>query len=322
MVGVMFVGAMPRLAHAAEGVAESEALEPLPAPSAVRPPPPANNVADTVYLRGGAMIRGTVYEVLPSDHVTILHPSGLSRKIPWAEVERVELAYRAPGIVAAPGPTVAPIPAPPPEKRGATVRVHIASKKSVQLYRKAASDGEWHEACTSPCDENMPLGDEYRISGSGIHQSHDFELDGAAGGRVVLTIDPGSRTAFVTGGVLVAVGGLVDYFSLVAFAAAQSHSSCTSYYTYTSGSSCSSGSSGNGTAVGVGMLVVGTAMMGAGAIIMLSNNSTGVSQDQGTVHGARTLDGYRREAIWHTPSAVEQAAPPAMLSLPILNRTF
>lgn len=327
MIGMSVLVTSPRMARA-EGTEDGE-LQPLPPPGSPPAPPPATAAgatADTVHLRGGALLRGTVYEVLPGDHVTILHPSGLVRAIPWADVDRVELGYRPGGTTPTPVATPSAAPAARQGKTGPMVRVHIVSKKAVQLYRQSA--GEWHEACTSPCDEDMPLGDEYRISGSGIHQSRDFQLEGAPGSRVVLTINPGSRTAFVAGGVVMAVGGLVDYFSLVAFAAAAGESGSSCYYGSSSSSSyssyhCGSRNHGGGaTAVGVGMLIVGTAMMATGAIVMLSNNSTGVGQDDASSASAKTLDAYRREAIWRTPSAAEHIGGLPAVSLPILNHAF
>ena len=320
------------LAVLAPAVARADGeLAPLPGP--IGPAAQAATVAtgiiaDAVFLRSGAMMRGTVYELVPGDHVTVLGPNGQIWSVPWAQVEKVELGNR-PSLTQVPAAVtpVAPLSSGKPPKKGPMVRVHIDSKRAVQLYRQPAQDGGWYEECTSPCDVDMPLNDDYRISGSGIFQSRDFHLEGSAGGHVVIAVDPSTRSTFLLGGVLTAVGGIIDYVGLLTLAAASTSSyACTtntrSSYSY-SGSSCSYHDSDSGSVIGAGILIAGTAMMVTGVIIMLANGSTGVSQSESSTRTAsvRPLDSYRREAIWHTPNLATPAAPPA-LSLPLFSKAF
>ena len=76
---------------------------------------------DTVVLKGGGILRGTVVEDVPGTDLVLLMPDGATRKIPRAEVVRVEWAAPAaqPGPPAPPGiPPPPPYPGPPPPYAG------------------------------------------------------------------------------------------------------------------------------------------------------------------------------------------------------------
>ncbi|MEO6419030.1 MAG: hypothetical protein ABIP39_06470, partial [Polyangiaceae bacterium] len=65
---------------------DPSALPPLPPPVAIveeRPASIPESADDTLYLRGGGMMRGTIEELLPGRHVTIALPTGEVRKVPW-----------------------------------------------------------------------------------------------------------------------------------------------------------------------------------------------------------------------------------------------
>lgn len=306
-----------------------------PQPPALQPLPPAGTVQvpvrtvrpgaipDSVYLNNGGLLRGTVYEVMPGDHVSILDVNGGAKLIRWGDVSRVVFGEGTPGATPVPTPVPAVSTSEKPPKVGPMAKVHINSKRGVQLYRQPANGSGWYEACSSPCDEEMPLNDEYRIAGAGIFQSSEFHLEGSPGGQVVLNVDPGTRSGVLAGGILTAVGGLVDYLSLIVLAAGASQSSTCSYDSGY-GSSCSSNNDGKGaTAAGLAMLAGGTAAMVIGVIIMVANSSTGVSQNESTSKSAslRPLDSYRRDPMWHTAGATMPAATPT-LSIPFLSGTF
>ena len=314
---------------------EGEKLEPVP-PATAQPAPaatPTGIIGDTVYLRNGGLMRGTVHEIVPGDHVTILGPSGQLSIVRWTDVDRVELGNRPRAALPAPAAVTVPVVATSakPGKKGPMARLHIESKRTVQVYRQASQENGWYEACSSPCDEDMPLNDEYRISGPGILQSRDFKLDGAPGSRIIVNVDPSYRSTIVIGSVLAAVGGLVDYIGLLVAAtgAAASHTYCptsSSYYSsasYSSSYSCSSGDRDTGAiVVGAGMLNTGTAMMATGIVIMIANSSTGISQTESSTSAAKLpLDAYKREAMWHTPTTAAPAATP-LVSFPLLSRSF
>lgn len=282
------------------------ALPPLPAPVAIveeRPVTIPSSAEDTLYLRGGGMIRGTIEELLPGRHVTIAIASGEVRKVPWVEVARVVVANApgAPGLTAsAPqiqidrspaaqveSTPVAPIVVP---MTGPLARVHIASTKSVQMYRRAAGTQGWTHACHSPCDVDLPLGDAYRVSGSGMKTSNEFRLVGAPGDRLTITVNPTSTGGMVIGGVVAGIGALVMYGSLL-------------------GNSENYDRSPSYAGLGVGAIAVAI-----GTVIMLASAGTGVSQGS----TAKSKDAYLREPSW-LPSRVAMKRP---ATLQILSRQF
>jgi hypothetical protein len=324
----MAVGAMKRLfgrgLGAAALVASTLARAQDPAPPAQQLPPlppgvtvvsPAGPMPDAVHLKDGGVVRGTVHELLPGGHVTIAEPSGRLIVVPWAQIDKVALGARAGGGANA---TATPVPAPSPPsdagkraKSGPLVRVHIESPRSVQLYRRPAGDDGWYEACSAPCEEDLPLGDLYRISGPGIEQSHEFSLEGSPGGRVLAKVDPSTRAAYTTGAIITAVGGLVDYVGLMVLASAASTECSSSSY----GASCQHSPSGNGATVGGAMLLGGTIAAAVGVVMMLANNSTSVTVSAASPPGsasAKPLDAFKREATFRETSG--PAAPGGFLA--------
>ncbi|HEU4381861.1 MAG TPA: hypothetical protein VFR85_00050 [Anaeromyxobacteraceae bacterium] len=76
---------------------------------------------DTVVLKGGGILRGTVVEDVPGQDLVLLMPDGTTRKVPRAEVVRVEWAAPPgqPVPPAPPGiPPPPPYPGPPPPYPG------------------------------------------------------------------------------------------------------------------------------------------------------------------------------------------------------------
>ncbi len=77
---------------------------------------------DVVHLKGGGSIRGEVMELLPNEYVNVRLVDGTSRRIEWAQVERVEegtAAVPAPPTYAQPA-TTAPITVMPTQGRALT----------------------------------------------------------------------------------------------------------------------------------------------------------------------------------------------------------
>lgn len=291
---------MPTLAFAEDGPyavhPDPSALPPLPAPVAIVEERPATIPAiaqDTVYLRGGGMMRGSIEEVLPGKHVTIELPTGEVRKVPWVEVARVVVANApgAPGLTAS-GPQIqierpaavesAPLDEP---MTGPFVRVHVSSPKRVQLYRRLAGTQGWTHACHSPCDIDLPLGDEYRISGSSMSTSHEFRLAGAVDDRITITVSPTSTKGMVLGGVLAGAGAMTMYFG--ALANAGSYRSENDY-----------------TAVGVGV-----AAAAIGTLILLASAGTSISQGD----AAKRKDAYTRDPSWVAPRVAMKRPPTLQL---------
>ena len=57
----------------------------------------AQQAVDTVELRSGGVVKGTIVELLPGDHVTIQLPSGM-KTFSWGEISRVERAGSQPQV--------------------------------------------------------------------------------------------------------------------------------------------------------------------------------------------------------------------------------
>lgn len=100
-------------------------------PASAEPPPaPAPTATgDAVFLKNGGYYRGTLTELVPGDHVTILVEGGEKKTIPWADVDRVVAVedvpnskppalppsgQPAPQNPAAPSPAELPPAEPPP----------------------------------------------------------------------------------------------------------------------------------------------------------------------------------------------------------------
>ena len=209
-IGLVFLAPKSALAD--------EDVEPLPvaaAPTAVVAVPVANAPGgrpDAVYLRSGGMVRGRVHEIIPGHHVTAtLEATGEARVIPWAEIDRVVLGD-ATALPPPPGASIlASTAASAAPMAGPRAHVHISTPKTVQLFRRPAGTTGWSHACASPCDIDLPLGDDYRATGSGVAQSKEFHLQGAPGERLEIVVDPTSASGMVAGGLLAGTGAFAMY---------------------------------------------------------------------------------------------------------------
>ena len=300
------------------------APQPVPAPTYA--PAPVAPGGDTVVLKNGGMIRGTLIEILPNDHATVQLPNGTSAIVQWSEIHHIERAA-APAPAPVPtGPAPLPSSAPPPKITGPTILVHIDSTRRVSLMRRAPENGEWITACESPCDMQLPLNNEYRIAGSGVTQSSEFDLDGQPGQRVVIKANVGT-TAGLTGGLIITgVGLLVAIVGLyvIAGAAAVNSVSCVNGKDTSTGASCST--SGGGVAVGVVLVLGGVAAMGIGGVIALINWKTGQSQEvQVPKANAKAalvdFDAYKRAPVWHEPLPMPGGLP-RTTEIPIFSKSF
>ncbi len=276
----------------------------LTQPVAIPPAPP-----DSVVLRNGGLIRGRIQEILPGDHLTIAMETGEMRRIAWSDVERVIVAASTkippmPRTTEPPRPLPAP-ELPPPPMRGPLVWVHITSPKHVTLNRRLDEGADWVHACDSPCDVELPLGDQYEIAGLGNGPSKDFHLKGAAGQSVVLTIEPPSVSGIILGGSMVALGGLSLYISVLV--GLGTSAAC-------AGQSC--GTNGGYVAAGVS-----AGAMAVGGIILYLSAKTDINQHEtAPAPAAPPQTGLLREPMWRTPDLLSASAP--SFSLPIFSRSF
>lgn len=259
-----------------------------------KPEPAATPVIDAVHLRNGGLYRGHVTEIVPGDHVTILVEKGEPKRIAWAEIDRVVVATTpvppppsgdqvgARTIPSATTPTPAPM-------NGPKARVHIASSTTAVLYRRASGSTAWTLACTSPCDELLPLGDSYRVTGNGIAQSDEFTLRGSPGSTIEIKVDGPSTAGIVLGGTLATVGFLAGYVGLLVVAASLDRYGADD-----------DARAGGLVAMGLG----GLATVG-GLLIFFASAKTDVTQNP-TSGGGK--DAWRRLPTWRT---AERGAAPA-----------
>ena len=236
---------------------------------------------DTIHLRNGEILRGRVAEIATGDHVSVLLPSGETRRITWSDVDRV--------VVASTDVPRPPAAAPPPMV-GPLVRVHLKSSKRSTLYRRAAGTADFVTACNSPCDMDLPLGDTYQIGGSGIGTTKEFRLQGSPGGAVELAVDGPNWFGIVGGGVLTLTGVSAVYAGLLV---AASNGKC---------DECRGGEDERNVALGVA--AVGAALIGLGLVIVFPSMKTDLSQQT----GAPPRDAYVRAPVWRSASAVETSS--------------
>jgi hypothetical protein len=186
----------------------------------------------------------------------------------------------------------------------------------VQLYRRPQGRSGFEHACSSPCDMDLPLGDDYHLIGSGMPQTKDFSLQGSPGDRVTLAVSPPSIGGILGGGTLIGVGSMVMYIgALVALAGSgESDSTCVN-------GRCSSSSSGGG-AVSGGLiaLAVGAGATALGTALLIGSMGTDVNQGASAAHESHeheaSKDAFLRQATWRAPSSAEAAqtsAPAFML---------
>lgn len=99
---------------------------------------------DLVRLKNGGMLRGTIGEYVPGDHVTITLATGEQRRIEGAEVE-----YAGPSLPPAASAAPSPAPAPPRADEPAGVRggngepfAVLAGTPTRMRFRQEGDDGE------------------------------------------------------------------------------------------------------------------------------------------------------------------------------------
>ncbi len=269
----------------------------------------ADSTLDTIHLRNGGLYRGRASEIVPGDHVTVRLENGETKIVPWVEVDRVIVA----STPIPPPPTEAkPVATPTAPMVGPTARVHLASSGKTFLYRRPQNGTDFVTACESPCDIELPIGDTYKIGGSGISTTKVFRIDAQPGGSVTIDVDGPNWFGIVGGGLLTISGGVVAYVGTI-FALAGG----------TAGSACSY--SCNDTKdlrnVGFGLMAVGALGIAGGLLIVFPSLKTDVSQDAAAPkRDSAKRDAFVRAPVWHTPG-LESNAPAVNLPF-VFTRSF
>jgi hypothetical protein len=233
-------------------------------------PLPATTPRDSIYLKNGGVLRGTLVDVIPGDHARIELVTHEIESVAWADVLRVEQG-EPPTLAPAP-PSSAAVPAPE-----SFVTVHIEGADGALLEQDTTGDGDWRPVCTAPCDRPLSIAYGYRVAGGGLRGSSRFSLRGRPGARETLVVSPASKGWFIVGVVAAPVGGVVAYAGLFA--------GIFGSLGYTSrdanGTQRHAPSAPLATA-GWTMVGVGGAVGVAGVVLIWSNWKTGVAQEIGT----------------------------------------
>jgi len=299
----------------------------------------ATNV-DTVHLRNGGMYRGRVTEILPGSHVTIITGANETKKVAWAEVDRVIVGSTAvppppaggtypntPSGAAAGFGGTAPLPAP---MVGPKARVHVTSPKQVILYRKPAGSNNWVPACTSPCNAELPIGDAYRVLGNGVAQSKEFHLDAGPGGSTEVAVDPPSGGGMVLGGIMAGGGATAMYFGflLTVVGIVDANLDCSkpndlSNSRYNNPATCEKRKEDGPKLREAGLITMGVsaAITGVGILVFLNSAKTDVVQHGGGGSGKANQPNtaFLRTPEWRGSSSSASAATPAPIAnFPVL----
>jgi hypothetical protein len=192
--------------------------DPAAAPNAPGAASAADEPADTLRTRRGAVLKGTITEVAPGDHVTIrLQGTRETRAVPWDEVDQInDEPPRSPSEIAA---------KPEPPK---VHLVHVDSPQpGVKLYMVHQTPWMPDSAptqrgrprvesrlvtriplCTAPCDRRLSAAPHqlFVLDGEGLTTSSTFTLDDR--GDVNVRVRPG-KTPFFTAGIAMSVAGLI-----------------------------------------------------------------------------------------------------------------
>lgn len=277
--------------------------QPAPPPA---PPPPgvaANAGQDVIFLKNGGVLRGSIIDAIPDAQARIQLATGEVATVAWPAIARIEYgkaaAPRPPPPVTVPGPDGLPTTA-----TGPTVLVHVegAEDGEVQIEH---GDGEWVTVCTGHCERALPAGRRYRVAGGGMRASRPFQLEGGAGSRINVTVSPASTAWFVTGIVLIPVGGLTmlvgGLVGLVGDAV---------------GDSSASSSGGIAFLVGVAGLV-------GGIVLVVSNGRSSVTQEVSAAQARLLLQGdaWKRVPAWRDRAA-EGPVLPRAIGMPVWTGSF
>lgn len=302
-------------------LADDEPPPPLPAPTApaTATAPAASTTVDAVHLRNGGFFRGRVTEIVPGDHVTVVvAPGGETKRIPWADVDRVIVASTpVPATPTTATPVPSSTPTAPAPMVGPRARVHITSPKQVILYRRAAGTSTFQQACTSPCDLELPIGDTYRLAGNGLSQNKELHLAASPGGVVDIVVDPPSTGGMILGGFIAGAGATAAYVGVMLALVGQTVAdrSCYSSSSY----SCDEDRDDGATLRNAGLItmVVGAGITALGVVVFINNASTDISQRTGGGHQAN--DAFLRKPTWRgVASSAESANGAPAAAFPVL----
>ena len=217
---------------ATPGVATGQEAVPVVVPEGLALPPtsaaPQVGAIDTVTLRDGGVIRGTVAEALPGRHVIVVSAAGQRYTFLWDQVADVRYGSQAAGVTT--GPAGAPTPMVGPGRP--RLHIELSREATVRLYEltgtimvasntaMGTSPGPTMAArpvCMAPCDRVIDAtgGQSFFFGGDRVMPSRRFTLL-EHDGDMTAVVRPG-RTGVFFGGVMLTSLGLAPALSGAVF---------------------------------------------------------------------------------------------------------
>lgn len=227
------------------------------APSPAPKVPPASGPEVTVVARDGATFHGQMVEKIPGQYVTLRLATGEQRRIAWWFIQSL---IGPDGTDQITGPQVA---------------IDFRADDDRAKLQKLGKDGEWFDACQSPCRGRVSATGIYRVGGDGIRRSESFKLT-HDGTRIDASVGTTGRT--VGGAILGIGGGAVAYVGLIMLLVGAS----TEPQTSSGGPSRPLTNDERSDLMTVGsLMLLGGAGAGVGGLLILLNNQTDVTFSQG-----------------------------------------
>ena len=251
---------------------------------------------DTIAMKNGGMLRGTIIEAIPDVQVRIQLVTGEIVSVPWPRIERID--YGA--------PSSSPPRAPEKEEAESKVWVRLDASEGVLLQQDVTNDDHWRTVCLAPCDKLLPTAFHYRVTGGGIKPSADFALQAPRGTHDTLVVDGASKAASVVGIVGMAVGIPVGAVALLGDLAG----------------ALFGGYTGDGNGVFLAVTGIATVMVVGGALLHGANKTTKVNQRLGASQTSVLQPGsWSATPTWNTSATEPKNLPPAV-GIPIFSARF
>jgi hypothetical protein len=300
---------------AAPAAAYAQSVPPTAAPA----PSHASAGGDVIELKTGGLLRGTLVDTIPNQRARIQLVTGEVATVPWQDIANIvrgdgsRPAASAPTAPAASAPTAPAVDSAPVDD--GMVYVHIVGSDGAELQRDTGDHKHFDMVCSAPCDQRLPLKEQYRIGGSGIRNSRPFKLVENGTTRRTLYVDEASKGSFVLGIVGVSVGPAVALIGLIivlANAAAES---------------IDGEDNSHGESVGWIVAAAGHAIAVGGGVLMGSNAHSSVSQTppgadrDGRLPGPSIALGGPGFRNLLRDTHTERLAPPTN-SVPIFSASF
>ncbi|MGK3984876.1 hypothetical protein WME99_17650 [Sorangium sp. So ce136] len=181
----------------------------------------APRVEDTVFLKTGDVVRGSLIAVEPDERVVILvGEQGAARTLAWSEVDHIERGD-APPPGRPPPPRAPAASAPPLPSIPGLARVHIdTDDPQVRLIKLVSTDvlrgfrsysvtRHVEVVCRAPCDEVVDgrRGEVFYFSGKDMPDSSEFTLLDVRG-DLAIHVDSGSTLQSRIAGPMMVLGGI------------------------------------------------------------------------------------------------------------------